>query len=195
MRTFIPTAFAVLLAAAAPCAVLAETAPATPPAPAAADAPQLAADGVTPEKIELTHKLMVAMDIENTMKTRIDAMMKMMSKAMSQAEPNMSASDTQDFIDIENKFLNAYTPKMLDVMIKVYPEVYTEQELKDMLAFYQTPTGQAILKKGPLILERSTPYMAPIMSEMQVDMMGQMNDLVKKKLDAAKSAPKPDKTT
>ena len=159
MRTFIPTVFAVLLAAAAPGIVQAETAPvASATAPAAADAPQLAADGVTPEKIELTHKLMVTMDIENTMKTRIDAMMKMMSKAMSQAEPNMSARDTQDFIDIENKFLNAYTPKMLDVMIKVYPEVYTEQELKDMLAFYQTPTGQAILKKGPLILERSTPY-------------------------------------
>lgn len=39
--------------------------------------------------------------------------------------------------------------------IQIYSEVFTEQELKDLIAFYKTPTGQKALQKLPEIMQRS----------------------------------------
>ncbi|GGF53504.1 DUF2059 domain-containing protein [Alteromonas lipolytica] len=45
--------------------------------------------------------------------------------------------------------------KLRDPMIDLYMAHYTEQELQDMLAFYQSETGQAMVRKMPEVIAAS----------------------------------------
>ena len=44
---------------------------------------------------------------------------------------------------------------MQPMMINLYDKQFTEQEISDMLAFYKTESGQAILKKMPQVMQAS----------------------------------------
>ncbi len=54
--------------------------------------------------------------------------------------------------------------KMKDQYITLYAETYTEPEMKDIIAFYKTPSGQAFIKKQPEILKRSFELSQKIMT-------------------------------
>src|SRR5258706_12129787 len=45
--------------------------------------------------------------------------------------------------------------KVKDDYIKVYADTFTVEELRDIVAFYKTPTGQAFIRKTPKLLEQS----------------------------------------
>jgi hypothetical protein len=40
-------------------------------------------------------------------------------------------------------------------LAKLYADNYTEAELKDIIAFYQTPTGQKTIEKMPVLMQQS----------------------------------------
>lgn len=46
-------------------------------------------------------------------------------------------------------------PQLMNRVETVYAQVYSEQELTDILAFYQSPAGQAMLAKLPQVLKQS----------------------------------------
>ena len=45
--------------------------------------------------------------------------------------------------------------KVKDDYIEVYAATFTVEELRDIVAFYKTPTGQAFIRKTPKLLEQS----------------------------------------
>jgi hypothetical protein len=45
-----------------------------------------------------------------------------------------------------------------DAFAKIYATQFTEQELKDLVAFYKTPLGQKLLKAEPVAIEQSLSY-------------------------------------
>ena len=50
-----------------------------------------------------------------------------------------------------------YEPRvteLLDASARIYATHFTEQELKDLLAFYQSPLGQKALVEEPKVLDR-----------------------------------------
>jgi len=59
--------------------------------------------------------------------------------------------------------------------VRVYSEVFTERELREMIAFYETPLGQKMLDKLPvaaartqtIMMERMQRAMPQIMERMQ----------------------------
>src|SRR5665213_2554622 len=74
------------------------------------------------------------------------------------------------------------TLKKFDV---IYAEVYSEAELKAMLAFFASPEGQSMLKKQPIVMQ----HMTPLIMEMQKEMGPKIQALVKKaKADAEAEA-------
>lgn len=73
----------------------------------------------------------------------------------------------------EQKMLDDMRSKMVDIFkqemkwemleslfIKVYSDSFTQQEVDGMLAFYKSPSGQAVIKKMPLVMQNT-------MTEMQ----------------------------
>jgi hypothetical protein len=47
------------------------------------------------------------------------------------------------------------TAEVRDIVVKLYAARFTEQELKDLLAFYKTPLGKKMVEWEPKILEQS----------------------------------------
>jgi len=45
--------------------------------------------------------------------------------------------------------------KMEPFYIKLYKDTFTQEEVNGIIAFYKTPSGQAVLKKMPLLVQNS----------------------------------------
>lgn len=50
---------------------------------------------------------------------------------------------------------DASTPALYDKLVKVYTEVYTKEDIKAMIAFYETPVGKKMSEKAGEIAEKS----------------------------------------
>jgi len=69
----------------------------------------------------------------------------------------------------ENKFKAMYLP--------VYREVYTQDEIDQMIAFYQSPTGKMFASKAPIIIQKSMSLMQQQMGPMMQEMQQASNDM------------------
>ncbi|MDL2283937.1 DUF2059 domain-containing protein [Oxalobacter sp. OttesenSCG-928-P03] len=46
--------------------------------------------------------------------------------------------------------------KMKPQYVQIYAETFTQQEIDDLAAFYQTPSGKSFIKKQPLVIQRTS---------------------------------------
>jgi hypothetical protein len=91
--------------------------------------------------------LLNLMDMDNLLNQSIDQMLDMQVKQ----NPQIGQFRTQ-----MKAFLSKYMSwaSMKDDMIKIYTDEFTEQELKDLLAFYQTPLGKKTIQKMPKLMAK-----------------------------------------
>lgn len=61
----------------------------------------------------------------------------------------------------------AMLPKIYDASAKIYMEEYTKEDIKAMLAFYDSPVGKKIEEKAEVISSKSQEAMASVQGEMQ----------------------------
>jgi hypothetical protein len=101
---------------------------------------------------EETHRqaaesLLSLMDMDKLMSESIDQMLEM------QVKQNPAIGQ---FKDEMKKFLSKYMSwaAMKDDMVKIYASEFTEQELKELLAFYQTPLGRKTVAKMPKLMAK-----------------------------------------
>jgi hypothetical protein len=57
--------------------------------------------------------------------------------------------------------------KMKPVMIQAYADIYTEEELDGILAFYKSPAGQAMLAKNPQLMSHTVELVQKEMVDLQ----------------------------
>ena len=55
-----------------------------------------------------------------------------------------------------------------------YRETFTEKELNDLIAFYESPTGKMFVKKTPVILEKTS----AVMQQKMVSILSRMNAML-----------------
>jgi hypothetical protein len=55
--------------------------------------------------------------------------------------------------------------------VRVYQATYTQDEVDGLIAFYKTPAGQALVNKGPLLMQNTMDEMRALMRPMvrQID--------------------------
>jgi hypothetical protein len=88
--------------------------------------------------------------------------------------------------------------KMRPLYAEVYAKTYSDQELTDLLSFYRSASGRAMVAKAPGLIQQSQLAIAPLLPEMQRDMVVKIFDqlcsvksctqLMRKQLMAAKQA-------
>ncbi len=61
----------------------------------------------------------------------------------------------------------AMLPKIYDASAKIYMEEYTKEDIKAMLAFYDSPVGKKIEEKAEVISSKSQEAMASVQGDMQ----------------------------
>lgn len=109
----------------------------------------------------MAEELLNVMNMQDTIEKSF-AMVKQMIPAQMEkmkqvtGDTNMPAnvsSQTDKIMDMLAKEMS--WNKMKADYITLYAETFTEQELKDTVAFYKSPTGQAFIKKQPELMKRS----------------------------------------
>jgi uncharacterized protein len=65
----------------------------------------------------------------------------------------------KDLGEVAAKLQAEFTPRTAELLndgAKLYASKFTEQELKDVLAFYKSPVGRKVIAQEPVILDQSS---------------------------------------
>jgi len=133
--------------------------------PAAAQPASPAPDGV---RLRLAHEVIEASGGVESMRTRMTAIFDSIHKLTAGVvSPDVASLSDGMFKYVADEELKAI-PQLLDQTAEVYAESLTEDELRALLAWTSSPTGQSIQKKMPAIsqdiLLRQQPLMKSMMS-------------------------------
>ncbi len=77
-----------------------------------------------------------------------------------------------------------YAPRsaqLMDQTARLYAQAFTEQELKDALAFYKSPLGRKIVAQEPLIFDDSLRRVQQWANQLSEEVMSRMRAEMKKK--------------
>lgn len=144
-----------------------------------ATAPAASAESATPAKLALVQRLDKAMNFDGMMNSMMGSMMPAMIDAQRKAHPEITDAQAKVISDVSISVLQKYTPKMKEAMYQVYAETFSEDELKSIVEFYESPNGQAVLHKMPLVMQKFLPAVTAMMPQMQADMQQQMCEKLK----------------
>lgn len=135
--------------------------PPAPPVivPPAAPDPDQPADAA---RLALARQLIDIDGGEKQVADQVDALYsvmftKMAEKMSSEGKPVMLATQ----LALQNQMHRLIRP-MLDLTADVYSRNYTEQQLRDIIAFRRSPTGQAVAEKTPMIQRQAVAAMLPL---------------------------------
>ncbi|MBT3602723.1 MAG: DUF2059 domain-containing protein [Candidatus Latescibacteria bacterium] len=100
-----------------------------------------------PEHLKLAEKLVTVMELQKTIEQSFNSITKMLP---GQASPSAAQKQVIDMIMKELDWKNFKTD-----YIQLYAEVFTEAEIKGLIKFYESPAGQAFVKKQPELNQKS----------------------------------------
>lgn len=93
-------------------------------------------------------KMFEASGTEQTFETAITQMMGMFKQQM----PDVDASLWDD---MEKEFLKTSINDLVEMLAPVYIKYMTQEDLDEMIRFYQSPVGKKFAKNTPLIMQES----------------------------------------
>lgn len=138
-----------------------------------------------------TLELLEVMDMEAAMLGTVDSLLEL------EVQNNPSIAP---FRPIMRNFLTKHMtgPKMNAYMCELYMEVFTEEEINDLITFYRTPTGQRTLEVLPELMQRGGEWgqrqVMENMGELQRDIMAEamrLEALMQEEAPAADPAAEP----
>jgi len=123
-------------------------------------------------------ELLAATHVQKVLDQMIPEIDSMMQKSMAQAVSSEPISpEAQKMIDQSRT--NAVTmSKMEPMYIRVYQKSLTQEEVDGMVALYQTPAGQAMINKMPVIMKNSMAEMQRMMGPMMQRLQESQQKLV-----------------
>ena len=137
----------------------------------AAKQPALLLVQATPED-DAAHRLQLAERFIELM--QVDQMGEMMQGLASSMVPPSSRDlpphEQRILADALGQAVGQMMPRMFEAMAPVYAEIFTLQELEDLVAFYESPTGLAFVSKSYAALPQITAAVNGIMPEILNDM-------------------------
>jgi hypothetical protein len=120
-------------------------------------APAYAEQVIEPDKRALILKLMELTDARRNsiqmakiVANQIFAALRTQKPEMPEKMSNIVVEETMALIDDE-------LDNILEAIIPIYARHFTNSELRDLIAFYTTATGQKAISKMPLILQETAP--------------------------------------
>ncbi|MBA3592658.1 MAG: DUF2059 domain-containing protein [Polaromonas sp.] len=127
------------------------------------------------------HTLLAVTKTDTVMDTLFVNMEQSMRQSMMAAIPGEKLSAQQmrildaapaKFIQVMREEMN--WPRMRPIYIQIYQESFTQEEINGLIAFYQSPAGEAFVRKMPVVMEKSMSIMqvrmAPMMEKMKAIM-------------------------
>jgi hypothetical protein len=123
-------------------------------AAAQAAAPAAPAHQPTPAAILLAKQIVDIKDVKDIYKPLVRGVV-IKSRNVFLQTNFMWSKDLNEVADIVEKQYEPRASELVDATARIYASHFTEQELKDLLTFYQSPVGKKALVEEPKILEES----------------------------------------
>jgi hypothetical protein len=151
--------------------------------------PALSADAPAgnAHSLALAKHLFAEMHMDQLMSGMMKNMTPVMVAQARKANPALTDAQADIITQAVTESSQAMMAKVVDRFVPLYASTFTEKELEDLVAFYDGPTGQAVLTKMPVLMSK----MGPVMSELMPDMMADVNQRICSKMDCSKRAAPP----
>ena len=138
-----------------------------------------------PAQIELARKVIKASQFDRMFDQMGAQMQQMAGQSMGLSNPGQTPAQKEAAMKTLGEVMKLSmdaTKGLLEKMDVIYAEIYSEGELRAMLAFFDSNEGRSMLQKQPQIMQR----MMPLVQGMQKDLVPQIQQIVEKaKADAA----------
>jgi uncharacterized protein len=138
-------------------------------------------------------RLFEAVDMQGTgIATAKSAMKPMMDQFKAQGLPPKAMAEISSVIDLF--FNKTFTdPELKKSLVKLYEQKFTNDELEEMLHFYDTPTGKKALLSMPEIMGEAGKIGQKLAGKNSAELQKQIQDIMAKYKDAKpEAAPKED---
>ncbi len=93
----------------------------------------------------------------------------------------MWANDLNQVAANEEKQLAPRVSELVDATARMYAQHFTEAELKQLLAFYQSPVGKKALVEEPKVLDEAMAYAGTWGDNLSQEVIGDMREQMKKR--------------
>lgn len=127
-------------------------------------------------KLDLAHQIIEANGGAKQAETSIDGMYAAMFSRMSQDMPKDQQALTLSLQHAMQREMHGLIPPIIDITVKLYATNFSEQELRDILAFQKSPSGQAMSKKAPAIMQQSMVEIVPLVMNDMPKLMKAVTD-------------------
>lgn len=109
------------------------------------------------ETVETARQIVALKGGENIFNTLIPGVIEQSKYMFEQQNPNLGNA----LRDVATKLRTELAPRQAELnseVAKVYASRFTEKEIKDLLAFYQSPLGRKLTAEEPKALDQSMTY-------------------------------------
>ncbi len=98
------------------------------------------------------NQLLETVQFDKTMSDAVNAIIEMQA----QANPEISQSEKDAFRTFFSKYMGGASLK--EDVIKLYTETFTEEQIRQLTAFYKTDLGQMTISKIPELMQKSMEF-------------------------------------
>ena len=129
------------------------------PLPAAAQQVQTQqaqpAPAINPEALAEARRMMQVTKVHAMMDQMVGQMLGMIGQALVQNNPGQQAEINQVLTELFLPEMRASLPEMLDEVAKVYTLHYSAEDLRQIIAFYETPVGRKTIEIMPIVMQQT----------------------------------------
>ncbi|MBL0969344.1 MAG: DUF2059 domain-containing protein [Brevundimonas sp.] len=126
------------------------------------------AQGEGAERLALANKFVVLMQGDQL----ASSMGQMMSVLGPPPNSNMTAEEREIFNDVTNDMVAVMLPRIFEAMAPIYADIFTLEELRGLVAFYESEIGQSLITKS----YAASPRIAAVVQGIMPGVMSEMGD-------------------
>jgi uncharacterized protein len=136
-------------------------------------APQTASTP-SPEALAAAHELMTVMKPAEQFKAILPVLIQNLKQAVVQGRPEVE-QQYDAMMPVFNDSAQKRVNELIDTLATIYASNFTPDELRDLAAFYRTPTGQKFLSRQTAIAQQSMAAGQQLGRAVMTDVQQQMN--------------------
>ncbi|HEY7246311.1 MAG TPA: DUF2059 domain-containing protein [Xanthobacteraceae bacterium] len=134
----------------------------------------------SPTALAAAQELLIVKGVKTLYEPLVSGVIEKAKMMLLQTNPMLS----KDLNDVAAKLRNDLNPRSAEVLAetaRLYAAHFTEQELKDALAFYKSPLGHKLLIQEPAIADESMRSAASWADKLSEEVMNKMRTEMKKR--------------
>ncbi len=136
----------------------------------------------TPESIDTLLQVTNMQAMLDSMYTNMEQTMRQVTQqmsagqALSDEQKRVIESAPREFVEVMHQDLS--WDKLKPIYVNIYRESFTQEEIDGLVAFYRSPAGDALVKKMPVVMQKSMLAMQGLLAPMIERMKAAMQDKI-----------------